>query len=97
MYKKKGEKVNWARVVALITQEKARKEETKLMNNGYVDFSRKGGGEGSKNFDKKFYKFEQPNATNSFDKKTSICPYGVSPTKLARVTKVHVLMQDLLK
>jgi hypothetical protein len=39
------------------------------MKNGFVDFSGKGGGEGSKNFDHKFYKFEQPNSTNSFDKK----------------------------
>jgi hypothetical protein len=67
------------------------------MKNGSIDFFGKGGGEGSKNFDHKFYKSEQPNSTNSFDKKTFICPYGVSPTKLARVTKVHVLMQDLLK
>ncbi len=39
------------------------------MKNGYVDFSGKGGRERSKNFDHKFYKYEQPNSTNSFDKK----------------------------
>jgi hypothetical protein len=67
------------------------------MKNESVDFSRKGRGEGSNKFDRKFYKSEQPNTTNSFDRETPICPYGVSPTKLARVTKVHFLVQDLLK
>ncbi len=34
---------------------------------------------------------------DSFDRKASIYMYGVSPIKLTIVTKVHVLMQDLLK
>ncbi len=67
------------------------------MKSKSIDFSRKGGGEGSNKFDSKFCKSDQPNTTNSFDKETPICPYGVSPTKLARMTKVHFLVQDLLK
>ncbi len=38
------------------------------------------GGEGSVEFDCKFYRFEQPNAIVGFDKKTIVYPYGVSPT-----------------
>jgi hypothetical protein len=55
------------------------------------------GGEGCDKFDHKFYKYEQPNANVGYNREATICPYGVSPIELARVTKVHVLMQDLLK
>jgi hypothetical protein len=55
---KKGEKVNWAKAIASTAQEKARKEEANLMKNGFAIFSGKRGGEGSKNFNHKFYKFE---------------------------------------
>jgi hypothetical protein len=57
----------------------------------------RGGGEGFGKYDYKFYKSKQPNVVDSFDRETLICPYGVSPTKLARVIEVHVLIQDLLK
>ncbi len=86
-----------ARATTSIAQEKTHKKEAKLMKNGYANFFGKGGREGSKNFDHKFYKSKQPNATKSFDKTASICLYDVLPIKLAKVTKVHVLMQELLK
>ncbi len=53
------------------------------------------GGEGSDKFDHKYYRYEQPNVDVDFDIETTICPYGVSPIELARVTKV--LVQGLLK
>ncbi len=55
---KKGEKVNWARVATSTTQEKAHREEAKLIKNGSIDFFGKGGKEGSNKFDHKFYKSE---------------------------------------
>ncbi len=87
--KEKGEKVNWAKATTSTAREKAPREEAKLIKSGSIDFSGKGGGEGSNKFDWKFYKFEQPNAADSFDREASICPYGVSPIELARVTEVH--------
>jgi hypothetical protein len=59
------------------------------MKSRSIDFSGKGGGEGSNKFDRKFYKSEQLNVADSFDREASICPYGVSPIELARVTEVH--------
>jgi hypothetical protein len=44
------------------------------------------GGEGFSKFDYKFYRSEKPNVVIGFEKETTICPYGVSPTKLARMT-----------
>ncbi len=37
------------------------------MKSGSANFFGKGGREGSNKFDQKFYKFKQPNTTNSFD------------------------------
>jgi hypothetical protein len=95
---KKGEKVNWAKVVASTNWEKARRKEIKLIKSGSTYLFRKAcGGEGSVEFDCKFYRFEQPSAIVGFDKEATIYPYGVSPTKFLRMTKVHVLLQNLLK
>jgi hypothetical protein len=88
----KGAKVNSAKVVASTNREKSRREEAKLMKSEFANYSRKGGGEGFNKFDHKFYKSKQPNVVDSFDIEASICPYGVFPIELARVTKVHVLV-----
>jgi hypothetical protein len=60
-------------------------------------FGKTNGGEGLDKFDCKFYRFEQPNVVVGFDREATICPYGVSPTKFARMIEIHVHVQDLFK
>jgi hypothetical protein len=57
----KGEKVNKARVATLITQEKACREEAKVMKSGFAYlFGEVARGKGFSKFDYKFYKSEYP-------------------------------------
>jgi hypothetical protein len=67
------------------------------MKNGSGNFLGKGGGEGSKILIINSTNLSNPMQLIVLIGKTYICQYGVSPIKLARVTKVHILMQDLLK
>ncbi len=87
---KKGEKVNQARAAASTSQEKTHRKEIKLIKSGPTNlFGKANGGEGFCEFDYKFYRLEQTNAAIGFDRETTICPYGVSPIELARMTKIH--------
>jgi hypothetical protein len=52
-------------------------------------FGKANGGEGFGKFDCKFYRLKKPNVIIGFDKETTICPYGVSPTELARMIEIH--------
>ncbi len=52
-------------------------------------FGKVSGGEGFGKFECKLYRSKQPNATIGFHKETTICPYGVSPIELAKMTEIH--------
>ncbi len=82
------------KAVASTTQEKAQREEVKIMKSGSRELFGKNGGKGSTKLECKFLNssFFALNVDASHNQ-IVVCPYVISNKTMTKISEVHVLVQ----